>query len=89
MEIKNTATKHYELGEADFKARRFKEAVEQFQEYLRLNPNDPAGHHSLAMAYCELGRFDLAVEPFVQALRLGPEFGEVYPWCKEANRGSL
>jgi len=77
MEGKNAAA-CWELGEKYFKSRRFKEAVEQFQSYIWLNPNDPAGHHSLGMAYCELGDFAQAVDPFLRALRLGPEFAEVY-----------
>jgi len=77
MQSKNSAA-CWELGEKYFKSRRFKEAVEQFQEYIWLNPNDPAGHHSLGMAYCKLGEFAQAIDPFLRALRLGPEFAEVY-----------
>src|SRR6266853_2065513 len=77
MQGKNAAACR-EVGEKYFKSRRFKEAVEQFQEYIWLNPNDAAGHHSLGMAYCELGDFAQAVDPFLRALRLGPEFAEVY-----------
>jgi len=43
------------------KLHRFREAAEQFQEYIWLNPNDPAGHHSLGMSYCKLGEFALAI----------------------------
>lgn len=73
MEIDN-ATAHRELGEKYCKLRRFKEAVEQLQEYIWLNPNDPVGRHSLIMACCGLGQFALAVEPFLRALRLDPNF---------------
>src|SRR5258706_6983444 len=77
MQGKSVAT-CWELGEKYFKSRRFKEAVEQFQEYIWLNPNDPAGHHRLGMGYGELGEFAQAIDPFLRALRLGPEFAEVY-----------
>ena len=56
MEVTNAAA-HRELGEAYLQLRRFKEAVEQFQDCIRLSPPAPAGHHSLGMAYCELGEF--------------------------------
>jgi tetratricopeptide (TPR) repeat protein len=61
-----------------YKAGRFREAVDQFQEYIWANPNDPAGHHSLGMAYCQLGEFAQAIDPFMRSLSLGPEFAEVY-----------
>ncbi len=77
MQRKN-AEERWRLGEEYFKGRRFKEAVEQFQEYIWLNPSEPAGHHSLGAAYCELGEFAQAIDPFLRALRLGPESSEVY-----------
>jgi tetratricopeptide (TPR) repeat protein len=77
MQSKNVAA-CWELGQEHFKSRRFREAVEQFQEYIWLNPSDPAGHHSLGMTFCELGEFRQAIDPFLRALRLGPEFAEVY-----------
>lgn len=77
MQDKNAAL-CWELGEKYYQSRRFRESVEQFQEYIWLNPTDPAGHHSLAMTYCQLGEFAQAVEPFLRAIKLGPEFGEVY-----------
>jgi tetratricopeptide (TPR) repeat protein len=77
MQGKNAAA-CWELGEKYFKSRRFKEAVEQFQEYIWLNPNEPAGHYRLGWSYCELGEFAQAVDPFLRALRLGPESAEVY-----------
>ena len=78
MQNKN-ATQCLRLGEEYFKSGRFKEAVEQFQEYIWLNPNDPAGHHSLGMAYSELGEFAQAVDPFFASAETGvPNFSEVY-----------
>jgi tetratricopeptide (TPR) repeat protein len=77
MHNKNAA-ECLQLGEELFKSRRFKEAVEQFHEYVWLNPNDAAGHRILGMAYCELGEFAQAVDPFLRALRLGPESAEDY-----------
>jgi tetratricopeptide (TPR) repeat protein len=77
MESKNAAACHA-LGEKLYKEGRFREAVDQFKEYIWLNPNDPAGHHSLAMAHCQLREFTPAIESFSRALRIGPEFADVY-----------
>jgi tetratricopeptide (TPR) repeat protein len=68
----------WKLGDDCYKAGRFREAVEQFKEYIWANPGDPAGHHSLGMAYCQLREFSQAIDPFLRALRLGPEFAEVH-----------
>jgi len=37
------ATEYIQLGEEHFKSRRFKEAVEQFQEYIWINPSTHSG----------------------------------------------
>ena len=68
----------WKLGEDCYNAGRYTDAVGYLTEYIRENPNDPAGHHALGMAYGNLGRFAEAIEPFLRALRLGPEFPDVY-----------
>jgi tetratricopeptide (TPR) repeat protein len=68
----------WKLGNDCYKAGRYAEALEHFQEYIWANPNDPAGHHSIGMTYCQLSRFAESVDPFLRALRIGPEFADVY-----------
>src|ERR1700689_2177322 len=72
------AASHWALADKYFKAQRFREALDQFREYLWFKPNDPAAHRNGGVAHCDLGEFSLAVEPFLRAVRLGGENIEVY-----------
>jgi tetratricopeptide (TPR) repeat protein len=54
-------------------------AVEQFQEALRLNPDDAVMHNNLGEAWLKVpGRLDDAVGQLEEALRLKPNFAEAH-----------
>ena len=53
---------------------RYAEAIEQFQEYARLNPNEANPHDSLAEAYLISGEPEKALEEYARTLELDPSF---------------
>ena len=57
---------------------RHQEAVEAFQQAIRLKPNLAQAHYNLCKAYGNLGRYQEAVDAFIQAIRLKPDFTEAH-----------
>jgi len=53
---------------------RYAEAIEQFQEYARLNPNEANPHDSLGEAYLISGEPEKALEEYGRTLELDPSF---------------
>ena len=47
-------------------------ALEDFDQAIALDPENPTFHHYRGMAHWELGEFDLAVSDFDTAVRLEP-----------------
>ena len=52
------------------------EALNHYQEALRLNPNYPQAHNNLANALVALKRFPEAVTHYRRALALKPDYAE-------------
>ena len=63
-------TAHNTQGFILLKMKKFHEAVAEFKETIRLNPESVHGHSNLGEAYRELGDFVNAEELFRQALSL-------------------
>jgi len=59
-------------GIALIQSGRIEEAIAQFDEVVRLNPNDPGAHNNLGSALAAQGRFEEAINHFHEALRLSP-----------------
>jgi spermidine synthase len=67
---------HDALGVALAAEGKFDEAVQEFREELRRDPNSAESHNDLGMALDSLGKLDEATEQFQQALALRPDFAE-------------
>jgi tetratricopeptide (TPR) repeat protein len=62
---------HYRQGEVD-------EAILEFQEALKFDPNDGLAHYNLAIAYGGQGRFDEAIDEYEEALRIKPDYAQAH-----------
>jgi protein O-mannosyl-transferase len=60
------------LGRALLNAGRMPEAIEQYEQALRIQPNFAPAHDSLANALVQEGRLDEAIRHYEQALRFDP-----------------
>jgi tetratricopeptide (TPR) repeat protein len=65
-------------GVALEKAGRVREAIQIYQQVLRIRPDYPEAHHNLAVALEQSGESNAALEHYEQALRLNPNLGEPY-----------
>jgi serine/threonine protein kinase/tetratricopeptide (TPR) repeat protein len=69
---------HFHLGYALEQQGRFADAVREYQEVLRLDPNSGGAFNGLGLAYANLGEFEKAIEALKKYIALTP--GEPNPW---------
>jgi len=61
---------HYRMGMMYYLTGQFKDAVDQFKEAIRLEPNYFEAYNELAITYADSGQYYLAIEPYKNAIRL-------------------
>jgi Flp pilus assembly protein TadD len=64
---------HINLGMKLAEQRKLAEAVEQYQQALRLDPNIAEAHNNLGLVLFALGREEEGVREFSTAVRLKPD----------------
>jgi len=74
---------HDSLGSSFKEKGQFYEAVNQYQEAIRLNPNYAGAYYNRGIAYTKLGQYQLAIESYNEAIRRTPDNAFYYN-----NRGS-
>jgi tetratricopeptide (TPR) repeat protein len=72
------AEAHNNLGIALAQQGKVIEAVEQYDQALRVSPDYAAAHNDLASALMRQGRLQGAIEHYEQAVRLEPDFAEAH-----------
>ena len=55
---------------------KYDEAIAQYSEALRINPDDADAHYNLGDALRNLGKYDEAAARYSEALRLKPDYLE-------------
>ncbi len=65
---------YFNLANAQMDAGKPAEAVGNYQQALRLNPNSSQAHHNLGLALQEQGQAEAAMAEFRAALRLQPDY---------------
>src|ERR1039458_8524900 len=73
-----TATEHHEAGIGLASQRRFAEAVNEYLEAARLNPNFSETFYNLGVAYGELGQLKAAIKAYNRAIHLAPKDWQAY-----------
>lgn len=74
---------HDNLGNIFKEKGRIYEAVNQYQEAIRLNPDYAGAYYNRGIAYTKLGQYQLAIESYNEAIRRTPDNAFYYN-----NRGS-
>ena len=68
----NKERPHNNLGNAFDHLGKYQEAVAQYTEALRINPNYAEAHYNLGNAFDHLGKYQEAVAQYTEALRINP-----------------
>jgi tetratricopeptide (TPR) repeat protein len=86
---------HQLLGEAYEGNEDYEQAIREFQEALRLAPNQPGMHYSLGHVYWQMKRFDDAVLEMEKELALNPQhasanyvLGHIYVYRREFDKAA-
>jgi tetratricopeptide (TPR) repeat protein len=58
--------------------RDYARAIEDHNEAIRLNPNNPTAYYNRGTAYDNKGDYDLAIRDYSEAIRLKPDFAFAY-----------
>ena len=76
---RRTITSRYNnLGHALLKKGQIDEAIRQYQEAIRLKPDDADAHNNLGVALGQKGQIDEAIRQFQEALRLNPDHADAH-----------
>jgi protein O-mannosyl-transferase len=69
---------HYSLGVALGQAGKHEDAIEHYEQVLRIKPNYVAAHYNLAGTLARLGRVPEAMGHWEQVLRIKPDYAEAH-----------
>jgi protein involved in polysaccharide export with SLBB domain/tetratricopeptide (TPR) repeat protein len=72
------AASYYEIGMGHYESKRFKDAVEAFQQSIRLGSTDPKTYFNLGQAYFSLNRYKEARESYKRAVKVKPDWDEAH-----------
>ena len=72
------ATELLDQGNALAHAGRLREAIAQYVQGLRMNPDDAEAHCNLGVTLRQVGRIEDAIGHYEQALRINPDFAEAH-----------
>jgi len=72
------ALAHTEKGLDYFARNKYEQAIKEYDEAIRLDPQLAAAHNNMGSAYFALGRYDLAINAFNQAIQLDPNYGQAH-----------
>lgn len=83
MDVEDPAEEKKNKGNDAFKKKNFNEAINLYEEAIKLNPNEPLYYNNKAAAYIELKDYELALQEISHAEKLFEE-GVVKDYVKKA-----
>jgi len=69
---------HNNLGAAYGSLGRYQEAIDAYNQTIRINPAYADAYYNLGVAYVTVGRYQEAIEASKQAIRIKPDYAEAY-----------
>jgi tetratricopeptide (TPR) repeat protein len=74
----NSARAHFNLGTALEQAGRVQEAIEHYEQALRIKPDFADAHSNLGVALAQQGRLQEAIEHWEESLRINPDSADAH-----------
>jgi tetratricopeptide (TPR) repeat protein len=78
MGARMPAEEHFERGNAYFKQGKYKEAIEEYEKALKVQPKDYPAWINMGLAYRRLSEPNKAIECYQKALEINPEIAEAW-----------
>jgi tetratricopeptide (TPR) repeat protein len=78
VSVSHFAEEHVKLAVALVQRGRVPEAIKQYEQALRVEPDDAAAHNGLGVAFARLGKSQEAIAHWEQALRIKPDSAETH-----------
>ncbi len=76
--LENYAEAHRSRGVTLFRLGRLPEAVQEFEQALRIDPDLAEAHRGLGAALYRLGRLPEAIQQYKQAPQINPDYAEIH-----------
>ncbi len=76
-QITNRSNPYFEQGNIYLKQKMYREAIEQYQQALRIDPDAAIIHAALGWAYYKVGMLDAAIAEGEAVMRLEPDNPDV------------
>jgi tetratricopeptide (TPR) repeat protein len=73
-----SAGEHLDLGIDYAEKGKLNEAIAEYQEAIRLDPNYAKAHYNLGIAYHEQGKLDDAIAEYKEAIRIDPSMADAH-----------
>lgn len=80
------AYSHYEAGYNFYEQELFEQAIYEYRQAVRSNPNYPSAYYWLGRIYYERGNYQEAASNWKEVLRLEPENKKANYWLKQAEK---
>ena len=74
----SAAKQHFNAGFELQDQGRLTEAIQDYDEAIRLDPQFTHAYNNRGIAYDDLGQFQRAIQDFDEAIRIDPQFAEAY-----------
>ena len=73
----NASEAHFQKGLQYYFQNHYPTAIPEFQEAVRINPDDARSYYFLGYSYYRLGEMEKAQEAFDQAYQLNPQYSPI------------
>jgi len=70
----NAAQAHFQQGLQYYFQKQYPDAIHEFEETVKINPDDARGYYFLGYSYYQLREMEKAQEAFDQAYQLNPQY---------------
>jgi tetratricopeptide (TPR) repeat protein len=74
----NIAIAYMDRGIAHQNKGEHQDAIADFNQSLKLNPNDPAVYRSRGFSFAQTQEYDLAIDDYNQTIKLKPDYRNIY-----------
>ena len=69
---------YFNLGATYYQRGMYKEAIEYYDQSIKIDPQDPKAYNNRGVAKAALGNHTEAIQDYDQAIKINPQYAEIY-----------